>query len=69
MDETTKGDLMYLVIWWGGYERPQLALTATQAAAKDLAELWAEDAQVNDTIEVYLVDSGNLSLSLFRSAS
>lgn len=49
---------IYLVLWSGGYEEPQLAFAPTKKEAELLAKSWAVDATAEDgtSISIYEVD-------------
>lgn len=49
---------IYLVLWGGGYENPQLAFCQTAKEADLLAKSWAVDATPEDgtSISIYEVD-------------
>lgn len=47
---------MYIVVWWGGYEAPDVAFSHSLVEATEKFEKWSADCPEELTVTLYRVD-------------
>lgn len=47
---------MYIVVWWGGYESPNVAFRYSLVEAQKRFDEWSADCPDGETVTLYRVD-------------